>query len=973
MSFSQKLVRISLPFVLLLLPFLAFAQPSNDNCFGAITLTASSSCVPISGTTANATQSLPACAGTANDDVWYNFVATQSALSVQVTGATGFNPVLQVFSGGCTSSTSMGCANNTGNGGTETLSFTNLIVGVTYWIRVHHFLATIPTNQTFTICVSPQAIMPLCAGSTPAGNSCEDATLICDVNGYCGSTAASYTVNTWPSLNTAFCGSIENNSFIQFVASASTVSLNVWVTSSTSNLGIQVMIFSTTACQGTVTSHTCVSPVAPAAGPSAITATGLIPGNTYYMMIDGFAGDVCNYVIGVNSGILVSGQVAVPSTNLCLGNSVSLTASGGNGIYTWTASPSLSDTIGAVVVATPTTPGAHVYTMTTNSSNPLCPATSVTNVTINAVAPPTPNAGIDDTVCFGNPISLSGTQTSTANPITWQYIAPPLNPVPVASFSPNFAVLSPTVTVNQPGLYYFVLRETSPVCGINRDTVSILVMNPMQSVTSTQPSCFGLADGEIQISNPQADEFSFDNGLTWVADSSMSGFAAGTYTVCSRNYLNCSVCSSVVVDNPTPMGILVSNDTTICENGTAFLGALASGGASFAYIWNFTTDTLNVQTASPTTNTTYSVFAQNENGCQSATETIEVTVRAPISATSSPTATICPGYPTTLTANALGGLAPYTFTWSSGSVNSGLSSSQTVSPTSGTTYTITVTDMCESTPFVITSDVVVSALPVPAFVSNDPFICEPAQFTLTNLTDTALVDYLYWEVSNGQVFVNQETIQTAPLAAGTYSVQLVVTSPQGCVDSVTYTNYLNVYPQPVANFSYSPNPVLVFSTEVQLTNYSSNGDSYSWIIEQGTPAVSQQKHVVTAFPEGVLGTYNVTLITTSEFGCMDTMTKPISVLPEVIIYAPNTFTPDGDEYNQDWGIFIEGIDIYSFELLIFNRWGETIWESYDPNVKWDGTYKGQPVQQGTYNWIIRAKDAINDGKYEFNGAINLIR
>jgi gliding motility-associated-like protein len=281
--------------------------------------------------------------------------------------------------------------------------------------------------------------------------------------------------------------------------------------------------------------------------------------------------------------------------------------------------------------------------------------------------------------------------------------------------------------------------------------------------------------------------------------------------------------------------------------------------------------------------------------------------------------------------------------------------------------------MCESTPFVITSDVVVSALPVPAFVSNDPFICEPAQFTLTNLTDTALVDYLYWEVSNGQVFVNQETIQTAPLAAGSYSVQLVVTSPQGCVDSVTYTNYLNVYPQPVANFSYSPNPVLVFSTEVQLTNYSSNGDSYSWIIEQGTPAVSQQKHVVTAFPDGVTGTYNVTLITTSEFGCMDTMTKPISVLPEVILYAPNTFTPDGDEYNQDWGVFIEGIDIYSFELLIFNRWGETIWESYDPNVKWDGTYKGQPVQQGTYNWIIRAKDAINDGKYEFNGAINLIR
>jgi gliding motility-associated-like protein len=96
-------------------------------------------------------------------------------------------------------------------------------------------------------------------------------------------------------------------------------------------------------------------------------------------------------------------------------------------------------------------------------------------------------------------------------------------------------------------------------------------------------------------------------------------------------------------------------------------------------------------------------------------------------------------------------------------------------------------------------------------------------------------------------------------------------------------------------------------------------------------------------------------------------------MPEVLIYAPNTFTPDNDEHNQHWGIHIEGIDVTDFNLLIFNRWGEIIWESNDPSGTWDGTYNGSIIPQGTYSWIIRAKDLLNDGKYEFNGYINILR
>ena len=182
-----------------------------------------------------------------------------------------------------------------------------------------------------------------------------------------------------------------------------------------------------------------------------------------------------------------------------------------------------------------------------------------------------------------------------------------------------------------------------------------------------------------------------------------------------------------------------------------------------------------------------------------------------------------------------------------------------------------------------------------------------------------------------------------------------------------------MFPQPVSLFKFSPNPVYMFNTQVNFTNYSTGAESFIWNIEQGIPSFSQQENPTTQFPDGETGEYYVSLEVTSEFGCKDTSIQKIVVMPEVIIYAPNTFTPDNDEHNQHWGIHIEGIDVSDFNLLIFNRWGEIIWESNDPSATWDGAYNGSIIPQGTYSWIIRAKDLLNDGKYEFNGYINILR
>src|SRR3989338_4346922 len=178
-----------------------------------------------------------------------------------------------------------------------------------------------------------------------------------------GNTGASYSADSWSQscgflglgdcgLTGEFCGSIENNSFLTFVASSSSISFDVWVFNSQYGDGIQIMIFDAVNCSGTVNSYYC-SQLAPSAGSQNVSANGLTPGNTYYIMIDGYAGDVCDYVFAANSGVQIPVDVTPANSNICPGGTVNLTASGGNGTFNWNASPDLNTTSGANVVVTP--------------------------------------------------------------------------------------------------------------------------------------------------------------------------------------------------------------------------------------------------------------------------------------------------------------------------------------------------------------------------------------------------------------------------------------------------------------------------------------------------------------------------------------------------------------------------------------------------------------------------------------------
>ncbi|MDC3253163.1 gliding motility-associated C-terminal domain-containing protein, partial [Crocinitomicaceae bacterium] len=705
-------------------------------------------------------------------------------------------------------------------------------------------------------------------------------------------------------------------------------------------------------------------------------AIPVVAGTAYILMFSNYSSQVGNVNLTFpQTGATIGCTGGTPDQTICEGDSaiVDLIMSSGwiSASANWLTTTNVSNTTGitGVIVDPPVTTDYQVEIWDQGT------IVDTIEFTINVELIPTPDAGVDVNLCLGTPIQLDGTISDPANTILWQTDASAVMPAPVVNYVPSFMVEDPMVSANQMGTYQFILREGNAICGDVYDTVEVIISDISISASSVAPTCFGFADGQIHIDSPGAVEYSFNGGITWVADSFEVVFSAGTYSVCSRSALGCEKCTDVDVFDPAMVTVSVSPDETICQNGTSLLSVTGGGGTSFDFHWDHTADIGANQSVNPLVSTTYTVFAENENGCLSVPASIDITVLPNLTGTITSWDTVCPTYSADITATVQGGLGqPYDFVWSDGSTQNGPDfHTVTMTPGQTTTYTVTISDQCESTPLVLETNITVAPLPVPQYQILDPDQCEPAVFHIVNTTNVTMSQFNYWWIEPNEQYLNQDTITTDEMWAGQYDLQMIITSFDGCVDSLTFTDALDVRPKPIADFRHTANPVLMFNTDVLFSNYSSNGHTYQWSFEDGYPATSTQKNVEVSFPDGQTGSYDVQLITTSELNCTDTMNYELIVFPEVLLYAPNAFTPDGDEFNQGWQVYMEGVDIYDFELLIFNRWGELIWESHDIDAPWYGTYDGKLLQQGTYQWTIRATDMLNDNKYEFNGHINLIK
>ncbi len=134
--------------------------PSNDDCANSISLSVTQNPVFVNGTSslgATASSGIPTCnatnSTTPDDDVWYKFVAVNATETITVTGSTGFNPAIQLFSGSCASLSSIECVNYWGNAQTETLTQTGLTINATYFVRIFH-AGSGPGSGSYTVAVT---------------------------------------------------------------------------------------------------------------------------------------------------------------------------------------------------------------------------------------------------------------------------------------------------------------------------------------------------------------------------------------------------------------------------------------------------------------------------------------------------------------------------------------------------------------------------------------------------------------------------------------------------------------------------------------------------------------------------------------------------------------------------------------------------------------------------------------------------
>ena len=464
------------------------------------------------------------------------------------------------------------------------------------------------------------------------------------------------------------------------------------------------------------------------------------------------------------------------------------------------------------------------------------------------------------------------------------------------------------------------------------------------------------------------------------------GLTAGQYTCTITSDIGCA--GTVVLDVteiPGMIGNIVNQSNVTCNssnNGMIEVN-VTQGTAPYTYSWDNSTSTTNI--ADDLFVGPHTVTVTDFNGC---VITIDGVLTEPASLDITfltPDTQICPEDDITLIAIGAGGSSPYTFTWFENGTQIGTGDQLVVDPElTNTQYCVELSEACGSPVDNKCNNIYFPTRISPNSIPDEYEKCVPGFFEFTNTsTNGGEIATTYWHfgiddyygINNLVMLENgNDSISMNFNGIGTYDAIMVTTSIYGCVYTDTIESIMEVKPTPVADFFFSTNPATIFETTVFMQDKSSSDVvSWNWDSPGSSPSTTNTISPVLVFPEGEVNQYPVTLAVETERGCVDTTTIYFHVIQDILFFAPNTFTPDGDEFNQLWKPEITGIDIYDYDMFIFNRWGELIWESHNPSVGWDGTYNGKKVPIGTYVWRARVSNPYDDAKQEFNGSINVLR
>ncbi|MGI6320729.1 MAG: gliding motility-associated C-terminal domain-containing protein [Bacteroidales bacterium] len=420
-----------------------------------------------------------------------------------------------------------------------------------------------------------------------------------------------------------------------------------------------------------------------------------------------------------------------------------------------------------------------------------------------------------------------------------------------------------------------------------------------------------------------------------------------------------------IMPNP-PIELVLSGTTVFCygDSTGALIATALNATPPYTFTWstgdvhitNDFSDTLFLVTAGD-----YGVTVTDANGCMDFKE-IDIPQNSEIFIQMSKTDVWCAGDPSgEAVALVWGGTPGYFYQWlpygSDGPVNSGIYADE---------YTVIITDFlgCKQQDTISLFELNPKA---PVDISFDPQEgCQPLDVLFAEINPGDTNTYL-WDFGDGGFSDEKQTSYTFE-DAGSVSLSITVTTPANCDSTRVYEDIITVHPLPIAGFIATPEVVKKSEDPTWTVYFDENcsGETfYDWDFDDPSSSdnTSQLPSVSHSFTYE--DTYNVRLIATTEFGCVDTAYKLIWIIDDILGF-PGVFTPNGDGVNDN--LVIKNIEKYpDSHLQVFNRWGNLMFEAVGYRNDWDG----RNAPDGTYFYILKYHFKGED--LEYSGTFSIVR